>query len=65
MEIKRLSPREAEIMVWVENGGTLEAYAASRGISRATVKTYVRRILRQVGAADIQGALLAIERERR
>lgn len=65
VEVKRFSPREAEILAWVQRGRTLDAYAASRGLSRATVKSYGRRILRQTGAANLQSVLLAIQRERR
>lgn len=63
--MKRFSPREADIAAWVEAGGTLDAYAEAKRVARTTVKTHVKRILRQTGGADLREALLLIQRERR
>ncbi|MDB4943310.1 MAG: hypothetical protein JWP97_2844 [Labilithrix sp.] len=49
----KLSLREHEILAWHLAGGTREDYLATSGLSEGTLKTYVKRMLKKVGAQNL------------
>ena len=51
--IWKLSLREHEILAWHLAGGTREDYLATSGLSEGTLKTYVKRMLKKVGAQNL------------
>lgn len=51
--IWKLSLREHEILAWHLAGGTREDYLATSGLSEGTLKTYVKRMLKKVGAQSV------------
>jgi DNA-binding CsgD family transcriptional regulator len=55
----RLSPCEAEVLVWVAQGKTHAEIAAALGISAPTVKKYMERILRKLGVRNRLAAAVA------
>ena len=61
-EIGNLTPREREIFDLLGRGNSNAQIAAQLMISKATVKTYVTRILSKLGLADrIQAVVLGYE----
>jgi DNA-binding NarL/FixJ family response regulator len=61
-EIGNLTPREREIFDLLARGNSNAQIAAHLVLSRATVKTYVTRILTKLGLADrVQAVVLGYE----
>ena len=60
--IKRLTPREREVLAALAEGGTNKEIAISLGITPGTVKTHVERLIGKLGVRDrTQAAILAVE----
>lgn len=60
--IKRLTPREREVLVALAGGGTNKEIAIALGITPGTVKTHVERLIGKLGVRDrTQAAILAVE----
>lgn len=60
--IKRLTPREREVLAALATGGTNKEIALSLGIMPGTVKTHVERLIGKLGVRDrTQAAILAVE----
>lgn len=58
---RRLTPREIEILRHIASGEANKAIAARLGISDATVKLHLRKLLRKLGAANrTQAAIWAM-----
>jgi len=58
--LKRLTPRESEVLILVGNGHSNEEIARTLFISETTVKTHIARTLTKLGARDrIQLVVLA------
>ena len=57
-----LSPREAEVLVWVARGKSNAEIAAALGISTPTVKKHMERIFRKLGVRNRLAAVAASER---
>jgi DNA-binding NarL/FixJ family response regulator len=49
----KLSLREHEILAWHLAGGTRDEYLGTSGLSEGTFKTYVKRMLKKVGAQSL------------
>lgn len=49
----KLSLREHEILAWHLAGGTRDDYLVTSGLSEGTFKTYVKRMLKKVGALSL------------
>jgi DNA-binding NarL/FixJ family response regulator len=49
----KLSLREHEILAWHLAGGTRDDYLVTSGLSEGTFKTYVKRMLKKVGAQNL------------
>ena len=61
-EIGKLTPREREIFDLLARGNSNAQIAAQLMISKATVKTYVTRILAKLGLTDrVQAVVLGYE----
>jgi DNA-binding CsgD family transcriptional regulator len=54
-----LTPAEAALAAFVSGGGSVPRYAAERGISLATARTHMRRILEKTGVQGLQ-SLVAV-----
>lgn len=60
--IKRLTPREREVLAALAEGGTNKEIAIALGITPGTVKTHVERLIGKLGVRDrTQAAILAVE----
>lgn len=60
--IKRLTPREREVLAALAGGGTNKEIAIALGITPGTVKTHVERLIGKLGVRDrTQAAILAVE----
>lgn len=60
--IKRLTPREREVLATLATGGTNKEIALALGISPGTVKTHVERLIGKLGVRDrTQAAIVAVE----
>lgn len=60
--IKRLTPREREVLAALATGGTNKEIALALGITPGTVKTHVERLIGKLGVRDrTQAAILAVE----
>jgi DNA-binding CsgD family transcriptional regulator len=56
----KLSPREAEVLVWITEGKTNAEIAMILGLTPATVKFYVERILNKLGCETRTAATRAV-----
>ncbi len=60
--IKRLTPREREVLAALATGSTNKEIALALGITPGTVKTHVERLIGKLGVRDrTQAAILAVE----
>lgn len=60
--IKRLTPREREVLAALATGGTNKEIALALGITPGTVKTHVERLIGKLGVRHrTQAAILAVE----
>jgi DNA-binding NarL/FixJ family response regulator len=60
--IKRLTPREREVLAALASGGSNKEIAIALGITPGTVKTHVERLIGKLGVRDrTQAAILAVE----
>mgnify|MGYP002779452937 CR=1 FL=1 len=60
--IKRLTPRERDVLSALAAGGTNKEIAIALGITPGTVKTHVERLIGKLGVRDrTQAAILAVE----
>jgi len=60
--IKRLTPREREVLAALAEGGSNKEIAIALGITPGTVKTHVERLIGKLGVRDrTQAAILAVE----
>lgn len=64
LEERGFSPREAELVVYLAEGGTMKDFAETKGLSLSTVKTYRLRALERGRAASIQELILSVEKVR-